>query len=147
MRSVSDVLHNHGGNVEYTTSKGQVLKVKYLTLKGMSQYENKLQNRAIAKLSEQKDILPKETFNQMFTELLDKTASGFYAFGSEVCTKSLSTIHGVTDLISILCDVTADDALQLLVDEGDVFKKIIDDVLRKSIGSKDDDNNSPEGNG
>lgn len=146
MRSVSDVLHNHGGNIEFTTKDGKVLKVQYLTLKGMSQYENKLQNRAIAKLSEQKDVLPKETFNQMFTDVLDKIASGFYAFGSEVCTKSLSTIHGVTDLVSILCDVSPDEALELLVSEGDSFKKLVDDVLRKSIGSKDDEVNNTGGN-
>jgi hypothetical protein len=139
MRSTSDVLHNHGGLTEYTTKDGKVLQIKYLTLKGMSEYENRLQNRAIKKLSEQKDNISKEIFNQMFSELLDKIASGSYAFGSEICTKSLPTVQGVCDVISILCDVPAETALDLIVAEGTPLQMLIQEILRKSIGSKDDE--------
>lgn len=145
MRSVSDVLHNHGGTTEYTTKSGKQLKIKYLTLKGMSEYENALQNRAINKLAQQANIIPQATFDKMFSDLLDRIASGAYAFGSELCTKSLGTVNGVTDLVSIMCGISNDEALDLLISEGDHFRKIIDEVLRKSISSNDDDHNVVEG--
>lgn len=139
MRSVSDVLQNKGGHVEYTTKDGKNIKVKYLTLKAMSQYENRLQNRAIKKLTEQKDAIPSDLMQDMLGKVMDNIASGHYAFGGEICQKSLQTIQGISDLISILCDVGNDEALDLLVGENDTFKMVLDEVVRKSISSKDDE--------
>lgn len=130
---------NHGGNVEYVTKTGKTLKIKYLTLKTMSLYENKLQNKAIRTLSEQRANIPDDLFNKMFSELMDKIASGHYAFGSDLCTKSLSTVQGIGDLISILCDIDCDEALDLLMAEGDSFKIVFDEVVKKSVTSKDDE--------
>jgi len=146
MRTLTDALHNHGGTTEYTTKDGKVLKVRFLDLRGMSEYECRLQNRAMKKLTEQKEHISKETFNEMFSQLLDKIATGHYAFGSELCAKSLPTVQGITDLVSIMCNVTTDDALDLLITEGDAFKMLIDNVLRKSIGSKDDEVKDSQGN-
>jgi hypothetical protein len=139
VRSVSDVLQNVGGHVEFTTKDGKAIKVKYLTLKAMSEYENRLQNRAIRKLTEQRDVIPADIFSEMFSKLMDDIASGHYAFGGEICQKSLRTVDGVANLMSVLCGVSADEAIDLLVKEGDAFKTIFDEVVKKSIGSKDDE--------
>jgi hypothetical protein len=139
MRTVSDVLQNHGGHVEFTTKEGKTVKVKYLTLKAMSEYENKLQNKAIRQLAQQKDAIPSDMYMKMFSELMDNVAVGHYAFGSELCSKSLTTIQGISSLISILCDVSEDEALELLTNNQDDFKLVFDEVVRKSIGSKDEE--------
>lgn len=138
MRSVSDVLHDKGGHVEFQTKDGKTIKVKYLTLKAMSQYENRLQNRAIRKLTEQKDVLSGELLQELLSKVMDNIASGHYAFGGEICQKSLQTIQGISDLVSILCDISNDDALDILMTDGDAFRIVFDDVVKKSIGSKDD---------
>lgn len=139
MRSVSDVLQDKGGHVEFQTKDGKKVVVKYLTLKAMSQYESRLQNRAIRKLTEQKDVLTGDLLQDMLGKLMDNIASGHYAFGGEICQKSLQTIQGISDLISILCDVSNDEALDLLMQDGDAFRVVFDEVVRKSIGSKDDE--------
>lgn len=139
MRSVSDVLQDKGGHVEFQTKDGKTIKMKYLTLKSMSQYENRLQNRSIRKLTEQRDVIPADTLTEMMGKVMDNIASGHFAFGGDICQKSLQTIQGISDLISILCDISADDALDLLVAEGDTFRLVFDQVVRKSIGSKDDE--------
>lgn len=145
MRSVSDVLQNKGGLTEFVTKDGKAVKIQYLTLKNMSEYENKLQNRAIAKLAEQRDVIPADIFSKMFSELMDKIASGDYAFGNEICSKSLATVNGIADLVGILCNVSPDDAIYLLTEEGDAFRPIFDEVVRKSISSKDDAKGNSEG--
>jgi len=146
LRTVSDVLHNAGGNVEYTTKDGKVIKIKYLTLKTMSVYENRLQNRAIKKFADQKDVIPSDIFKNMFGDLMDKIASGDYAFGGEICSKSLATVQGISDLVSCLCDISSDEALELLTNEGEAFRPLFDEVVRKSVSSKDDDGEGKEGN-
>lgn len=110
----------------------------------MSEYENKLQNRAIRQLAQQKDSIPQDIYVKMFSDLMDNIAVGHYAFGSELCSKSLTTIQGITSLIGILCDVTEDEALELLTNNQDDFKIVFDEVVRKSIGSKDDEGDNTE---
>lgn len=139
MRSISDVLQNSGGKVVYNTKTGKQINLDYLTLKHMSEYENRLQNRSMKQLTEQRANMPSDIFAKLFSELMDKIASGNMAFGSEVCQKSLSTIQGVTDLISILTGLTPEESLELITTEGEAFKIIFDEVIRKSIGSKDDE--------
>lgn len=138
MRSVSDVLQNNGGHVEYTTKDGKKLKVKYLTLRAMSQYENCLQNRAIRKLTEQKGVISDDMLSDMMGKLMDNISSGHYAFGGPISQKSLQTLQGIGDLIGTLCDISPDEALDLLIQEGETFRLVFDDVVKKSIGSKDD---------
>lgn len=140
MRSVSDCLHNTGSLTEYTCKNGKVLKIKYLDLKAMSEYENRLQNRAIKKLNEHKDIMDKAMFSDMFKELLDRISQGHYAFGNELCTATLKTIHGITDLMSILCDITPDEAAEFVMTEGEGLKQVFAHVLNKSYSSPDDEN-------
>lgn len=139
MRTVSDVLQNKGGKVEYVTRDGRAVAVQYLTLRHMSQYEGRLQNRAIRMLSSQRDAMPDDVFSRMFGELMDRIAAGAYAFGGEVANRSLSTVQGVCDLVSILCGVDEEAAMALLVDEGEPFKAVFDEVVRKSVGSRDDE--------
>ena len=143
MRSVSDVLHNKGGFTEFPASNGKTYKIKYLTLRAMSQYENKLQNRALKLLAESKPELKKEDFADLFTQLMENIAAGVYSFGGETCSKSLTTIQGITDLISILCEINSDEAMELLLNDGTNFKVVFDEVVRKSINSKDDDDGMP----
>lgn len=139
MRTISDVFHNKGGTTEYTCKDGKVLKVQYLTLKNMSEYENKLQNRTLKTLTEQRNAIPEDIFKELFGEILDKIASGGYAFGGELCTASLNTITGIADLFSILCSITPDEAMHVISEEGDALKMLFDEVIRKSVGSKDDE--------
>lgn len=139
MRTVSDVLQDRGGHAEYVTRDGRTLSIRHLTLKGMSEYENRLQNRAIRKLAEQRGAIPDDTFDKLFGDLMDRVAAGAYAFGGEVCSRSLATVQGVADLTSILCGVDAEEALRLIVDEGEPFRRLFDEVVRKSIGSNDDE--------
>jgi hypothetical protein len=139
MRSISDVLHNTGSLTEYTCKNGNVLKIKYLDLKAMSEYENRLQNKAIKKLNEHKDIMDKAMFSDMFKELLDRISQGHYAFGNELCTATLKTIHGITDLLSILCSITPDEAADLILTEGEGLKQVFGHVLNKSYSSPDDE--------
>lgn len=146
MRSVSDVLQNKGGHAEYKTQDGRDIKIKYLTLKCMSEYENRLQNRAIAKLAAQKAVVPADIFKELFADLMKSIADGTYAFGGEVASKSLTTMQGIADLISVLTDLPPDEALDLLVTDGDGFKAVFDEVVRKSIGSHDDEKADAEGN-
>jgi hypothetical protein len=103
----------------------------------MSKYENKLQNKAIAKLAEQKDVIPKDLFTQMFSDLMDKISTGTYAFGGDVCNKSLNTLSGISDLIGILCSVDSEEAMRLLIDEGESFKIAFDHIVSKSISDPD----------
>lgn len=144
MRTVSDVLGNSGGNFEFTTKAGKLLKIKFLNLKTMSSYEAKLQNKAIKLLSDQRKEIPEDIFSDMFSKTMDKIASGSYAFGGDICQKSLSTVSGIGDLISLLCDVTPDEAIELLMTEGDSFKIVFDEVVRRSISSPEDDTNGNE---
>lgn len=139
MRSVSDVLHNSGGLMEYTTKAGKVLKIKFLDLKAMSEYENKLQNRAIQKLASQRSAIPEDIFTAMFSELMDKISAGVYAFGNTICNQSLSTVQGISDLVSILCSVPVEEAMELIVAEGEAFKTVFDHVVRKSVSSPEED--------
>jgi hypothetical protein len=105
----------------------------------MSEYENKLQNRAIKTLTEQRNVLPPDLFKELFRELLDKIASGNYAFGGELCTASLNTITGIADLFSILCSVTPEDAMHIISEEGDALKMLFDEVVKKSVSSDDEE--------
>ena len=68
------MLHNSGGLTEYTCKNGKVLKIKYLDLKAMSEYENRLQNKAVQKLNEHRNIMDKQFFSDMFKDLLDRIA-------------------------------------------------------------------------
>lgn len=145
MRSVSDVLQNRGGTTEYVTRDGKSIPVQYLTLRHMSQYETRLQNRAIRTLSSQRDAMPEDVFSKMFADLMDRIAAGAYAFGGEVANRSLGTVQGVCDLVSILCGVSDEQAMELLVNEGEPFKVLFDEVVRKSVGSRDDEG-SGQGN-
>jgi len=138
MRTVSDVLQNEGGHVEYVARDGKTIAVRYLSLKAMSEYENRLQNRAIRKLAEQRGAIPNDTFDKLFGDLMDRIASGAYAFGSELCSRSLATVQGVADLTSILCGLEPEDALRLIVAEGEPFRRLFDEVVRKSIGSAEE---------
>jgi hypothetical protein len=134
------VLHNSGGLTEYTCKNGKVLKIKYLDLKAMSDYENKLQNKAIAKLNEHRASMDKQFFSDMFKELLDRISQGHYAFGGELCTATLKTIHGITDLLSILCNIPPEEAVDLIMSEGEGLKQVFAHVLNKSYSSPDDEN-------
>lgn len=148
MRTVSDVLQNKGGHVEFTSKDGKTYKIQYLTLRIMSQYENKMQNKAIRKLCEQKDVIPADLFQQLFSKIMDDIASGHYAFGGDIVSKSLQTIGGIADLISLMVGITEDEAMDLLTREQDVFRPLFDEVIRKSIGSRDDEKpRDSEGNG
>lgn len=104
----------------------------------MGQYESRLQNRAIKQLSEMRDIIKGDVFDKMFSELLDKITSGHYAFGSELCQKSLSTVNGISELVGILCDITPDEAIDILMVEGEAFRTVFDQVIKASITNKDD---------
>lgn len=139
MRTVSDVLQNKGGSIEYTTKDGRKIKVKYLTLKNMSEYENRLQNKAIKQLCDQRDHLPPELFAEMFSKLMDKVSAGHYAFGGELCQKSLGSVTGVAELMSIMTDLSTDEVVDLIMTEGDALKPMFDEVLRRSISSHDDE--------
>lgn len=134
------MLHNSGGLTEYTCKNGKVLKIKYLDLKAMSDYENKLQNKAIAKLNEHRASMDKQFFSDMFKELLDRISQGHYAFGGELCTATLKTIHGITDLLSILCNIPPEEAVDLIMSEGEGLKQVFAHVLNKSYSSPDDEN-------
>lgn len=138
MRSISDVLQKHGGGVDFTTASGKSLRIDYLTLKHMAQYEQRLQNRAVKTLADQKGVIPEGVWREMFTELMGNISKGQYAFGGEVCQASLTTITGVTDLMSILCGITPDEALELVATEGDAFRAVFDQVVRASVSSPDD---------
>lgn len=132
-------MQNKGGITEYTCKDGKVLKVQYLTLKNMAEYENKLQNRTIKTLTDQRNVIPDDIFKELFKDLLDNIAAGSYAFGGELCTASLNTIAGIADLFSILCSITPDEAMHVITEEGDALKMLFDEVVRKSVGSKDDE--------
>ena len=132
------MLGNNGGNFEFTTREGRVITIKFLTLRTMGQYESRLQNRAIKQLSEMRDIIKGDVFDKMFSELLDKITSGHYAFGSELCQKSLSTVNGISELVGILCDITPDEAIDILMEEGEAFRTVFDQVIKASITNKDD---------
>lgn len=105
----------------------------------MSTYESKLQNKAVKTLADMKNILDHETWNHMFSELMDKISAGHYAFGSELASKTLTTINGISDLVGILCDISPDDAIDVIIKEGESFKKVFDHVIKSSVSSPDDD--------
>jgi hypothetical protein len=110
-----------------------------MDLKAMSTYESKLQNKAVKTLADMKNILDHETWNHMFSELMDKISAGHYAFGSELASKTLTTINGISDLVGILCDISPDDAIDVIIKEGESFKKVFDHVIKSSVSSPDDD--------
>jgi hypothetical protein len=58
----------------------------------------------------------------------------------------LATVQGISDLVSCLCDISSDEALELLTNEGEAFRPLFDEVVRKSVSSKDDDGEGKEGN-
>lgn len=138
MRTISDVLQNKGGLTEYTTKRNQVLKIEYLTLKNMSLYETRLQNRAIKQLVDQRSVIPEDMYKELFKDLLKNIQQGQYAFGSEICNQSLNTIQGVSDLFSVLSGITPDEAMQVITEEGETIKLLFDEIVSKSIGSPDD---------
>lgn len=138
MRSVSDVLQKSGGTVEYQTRDGRKVRISSLTLRHMSEYETRLQNKAIRTLAAQRGVLPDDVWKTMFTELMAGVSKGVYAFGGEVCQSSLGTIGGVVDLMSILCDVTPEEAMDLVANEGDGFRQVFDRVVRDSVSGPDD---------
>ena len=110
----------------------------------MSEFETRLQNRAVKTVTQQKDNMPPDLFREMLSAVLDKIASGDYAFGGMLCQKALGSLNGVADLVSILCDVTPDEALSLLAEEGAAFQVVFDDVIKKSISSPDDEDTGDE---
>lgn len=111
----------------------------------MSEYEHRLQNKAIKALAAQKDTLSAELWSDMFSKLMDKITAGDYAFGGEIASKSLNTVNGVTELISILCSISQEDAMKLVLEEKEGFRTVFDSVIRQSVSSPDDGDESGTG--
>lgn len=139
MKSISDVVQNHGGHFEYVTKEGKVLKIKYLTLKVMSQFESKLQNQAIKDLAAQKGVIPEKILTELFKDLMKDIQSGKFAFGGDVCSDNLSTPKGIASLLALLCDVSDDEALETLLGEGEKFKEVFNAVVRASMSNPEED--------
>lgn len=140
MRSVSNVVHDNGGHTEYTCQDGRVLKIKYLTLAIMSKFEKSLENKAIKTITEMKKILDPEDFREVLNGVIEDINRGRFTFGGPVCTDALNTIQGVSTLMGLMCDISPEEAMQILMIEKDGFRNVFDMVVTESLhGNNDDD--------
>jgi hypothetical protein len=138
MRTLSDSLGSHGGGIEYTTTKGDKVTIMPLTLKLMSKYEKHLESKAIEHCLALKNIDAK-LFKEAFLATSQDITRGAYAFGGELAQESLQTPSGISKLVALMGNVTDDKAMELVMNEGDSFKDVLDLAIRQSLPQKEGD--------
>jgi hypothetical protein len=138
MRTLSEVVGSHGGALEYTDSKGKKIFVSPMNLKIMSKYEKWLESRAIQNCIELKNLDVK-LFREAFSTVNNEIMKGSYAFGGEVAQESLQTPAGIGKLVSFMTGLTDEQALELITEEGEPFRVVLDLAVKQSLPQKEED--------
>lgn len=143
MKTLSDVVGSHGGAIEFTTKTGKKLKIQPLNLKLMSKFEKHLETKAIETCMKLKDLDP-NLFVSAFSQVSKDITTGMYAFGGEIATKSLQSSSGITKLVSLMCNVDDAEAAQIMLDEGDAFRDVLDLAVKQSMPESDENPQSAQ---
>jgi len=138
MRTLSEVVGSHGGAIEYTDSKGKKVFVSPMNLKVMSKYEKWLESRAIQNCMELKSLDAK-LFREAFSAVNHDIMKGAYAFGGEVAQESLQTPAGIGKLVSFMTGLPDEQALDLITNEGEPFRAVLDLAVKQSLPQKEED--------
>jgi|LakMenEpi03Aug12_release.lakeMendotaPanAssembly.Ray.scaffolds.fasta_scaffold303378_3 hypothetical protein len=138
MRTLSDSLGAHGGSLEYTDKTGKKVSVSALNLKMMSRYEKWLESRALQNCLELKNVDSK-LFREAFQATNQSILKGDFAFGGPIAQESLQTSSGVGKLVSLMCSITEDHAMTLILEEGEAFRVVLDLAIKQSMPQKDDE--------
>lgn len=137
MRTVSDVVGSHGGGIEYQSDSGVKITVMPLTLKIMSKYEKWLESKALATCMELKNLDAK-LFREAFKATSDNIVKGAYAFGNELCQESLNTPAGIGKLVSLMCSIDEETALDIVMNGGEAFRNVLDLAIKQSLPSREE---------
>lgn len=144
MRTLSDVVGSHGGGIEYTSDSGLKVTVMPMNLKIMSRYEKWLESKALATCMELKNLDAK-LFREAFKATSDNIIKGAYAFGGELCQESLNTPNGIGKLVSLMCGISEEQALDIVINDGESFRNVLDLAIKQSLPQKEESEGNAQG--
>jgi hypothetical protein len=143
MRTLSEALGSHGGAIEFVDKHNKKIFVSPLTLKLMSKYEKWLESKAIQNCMELKNLDPK-LFREAFSAVNNSIMKGEYAFGGEIAQESLQTPSGVGKLVSLMANVSEEEAMNLVTEEGDKFRLVLDLAIKQSMPQNEENSEGNE---
>lgn len=119
---------------EYSVG-GLVLKLREPTLLECAQYQRWLEQEARAGAARATE-LPEDDRRRLLADVQADIAAKRYAWGGEVCTRSLGTRDGVARLLSIINGVDYDTALAAVGDRHDEIARVMFGVLEETDQGK-----------
>lgn len=105
MASLADLLNS----ITEFTHDGITYKLRQPTLLECGQYQRWLESEARASAAAATE-LPEEDRRNLLRDVNADIAAKLYAWGGEVCVKSLRTPDGIAKLMSIVCGILVPDA-------------------------------------
>lgn len=144
MRTASEALGAHGGAIEFKRKNGAKIYVQPLTLKIMSKYEKWLESKAIGTVMALKEV-DAVLFREAFSSVSQDITKGMYAFGGEAAQESLSSPSGIAKLISLMVNVDEDVAIEIISQEGEAFKDVLNLAITQSLPDNENEQGNPQG--
>lgn len=132
IHTLSDSLGQSGGAIEWVCSKGNKYKISLLTLEKQSELERALERRALEKIKAHREFLGDDEYHSQIASILESIKNGDYIFGGKLSSEALRTLWGISTLLSILANVTPDEA-SVLINENSEISSLIEMVVERSF--------------
>lgn len=130
--TLSEMVGESGGPIEWTCSKGNKYKFSLFTLANQSRFERELERKAVESLRNTKDLLDKEEYAEALSNVLKDISNGKYTFGGQEAMSALRTMWGVSTLLSILIGISQEDASRLIAENEDI-SMVLSSVVERSF--------------
>lgn len=131
--TASDLL-NSGGEGSLTIDyNGKKYTAGLITQKVKSDFEKKLEKKALDSIFSMKSYLEPVEFREAVSGVTRDIASGIYSFGSENCVQALSTPSGALAFASILFNAPENEVQDMMISEKERFEAVMHLVREKSF--------------
>jgi hypothetical protein len=135
INTVSDVLGQYGEPLVWKDSNGKAYTLSLINLKAQSKIERMIESDSIESIKSHRELIGEEEYGRQLARILRDITQGKYNFGGELCQNSLETIKGVSALVSVIFNVSRDEAIELITNEPET-KNVIEMVTERSYPKK-----------
>lgn len=140
LRTAGDAV---AGGMEFRASNGKVYTIRRVTVGDIAKIEGWLEGRAYESVRKMQGVVPNPVLVELAQNVANQVSSGKYAFGGEACNQAMNTIAGGVKLASIMCDISEDEAIQILTSDTAGFMSALNAVMGRSMPEVEGE---PEGN-
>jgi hypothetical protein len=124
--------YQHAFNTPHTLNwNGREVKFKFLVQRVKAEMVAWVKSRAISDLVLISGVVPGDVYDRKLDEFLADCRKGLYDFGSETYVAAAQSPDGVVKFVSLLTDLSVEDAFSLMLD----MPKEVGAVLEEVVGA------------